>query len=424
MLDISNALRLPGLTDVSSSYAKSLVLPKGDRQVFTPKAVAVPPEFVMSSRHQAYQQKDERFDANVRHLFYGLPPKSRDTLQSCDRLSKQLPGLPPNGVLESMRPDEVPRNNMRVPQLHKLILDSGKLAKLDKLLAELKANGHRVLVYFQMTRMIDLMEEYLSFRQYKYLRLDGSSTISERRDMVSDWQTRPDLFIFLLSTRAGGVGACGLDLARVFHRWWCKTNRAREPNLSVGINLTSADTVIFYDCDWNPANDAQAMDRCHRIGQTKVRSKAQLFSHRDPLFLTRSYISSFAIAASHHLQTDHSRHHRRAHFTAGSKQAACSERRGWVEHHDGGHVRQASRSHVAAAGRRRNAGNRPETASEAADGGRAEERRRSKGPGLASRKQARPRVGAARDWHLHSNRRFGGRRRCACFLRQFFLVWL
>jgi DNA helicase INO80 len=72
----------------------------------------------------------------------------------------------------------------------KLIMDSGKLYKLDKLLEELRAGGHRVLIYFQMTRMIDLMEEYLSYRQYKYLRLDGSSKISDRRDMVEDWQTK------------------------------------------------------------------------------------------------------------------------------------------------------------------------------------------------------------------------------------------
>ena len=79
---------------------------------------------------------------------------------------------------------------MHVPQLSKLLLDSGKLAKLDQLLAVLKGGGHRVLLYFQMTRMIDLMEEYLAFRQFKYSRLDGSSTISERRDMVMDWQTK------------------------------------------------------------------------------------------------------------------------------------------------------------------------------------------------------------------------------------------
>jgi DNA helicase INO80 len=69
-------------------------------------------------------------------------------------------------------------------------MDSGKLYRLDKLLEELRADGHRVLIYFQMTRMIDLMEEYLSYRQYKYLRLDGSSKISDRRDMVEDWQTK------------------------------------------------------------------------------------------------------------------------------------------------------------------------------------------------------------------------------------------
>ena len=92
-----------------------------------------------------------------------------------------------------------------------------------------------------MTRMIDLMEEYLTYRNYKFLRLDGSTKLEDRRDTVHDFQTRPEIFIFLLSTRAGGLG----------------------------INLTSADTVIFYDSDWNPTIDSQAMDRAHRLGQTK-----------------------------------------------------------------------------------------------------------------------------------------------------------
>lgn len=100
--------------------------------------------------------------------------------------------------------------------------DSGKLERIDRLLCQLKSEGHRVLIYFQMTKMIDLMEEYLAYRRYTYLRLDGSSTLSDRRDMVSDWQNRTDIFVFLLSTRAGGLG----------------------------INLTAADTVIFYDSDW------------------------------------------------------------------------------------------------------------------------------------------------------------------------------
>lgn len=131
--------------------------------------------------------------------------------------------------------------SIRVPSMSKFVTDSGKLSKLDEMLPVLKANDHRVLIYFQMTKMMDLMEEYLTFRQYKYVRLDGSSKLSDRRDLVNDWQTKPELFIFLLSTRAGGLG----------------------------INLTAADTVIFYDSDWNPTIDSQAMDRAHRMGQTK-----------------------------------------------------------------------------------------------------------------------------------------------------------
>jgi len=112
---------------------------------------------------------------------------------------------------------------------------------LDALLKQLKANDHRVLLYFQMTRMIDLMEEYLTYRNYKFVRLDGSTKLEDRRDTVADFQSDRSIFVFLLSTRAGGLG----------------------------INLTSADTVIFYDSDWNPTIDSQAMDRAHRLGQTR-----------------------------------------------------------------------------------------------------------------------------------------------------------
>ena len=91
--------------------------------------------------------------------------------------------------------------------------------------------------------MLDILEEwlYMVLRQLTYLRLDGSSNIEDRRDMVSDYQSDSSIFCFLLSTRAGGLG----------------------------INLTAADTVVFYDTDWNPTMDAQAMDRCHRIGQVR-----------------------------------------------------------------------------------------------------------------------------------------------------------
>lgn len=128
-----------------------------------------------------------------------------------------------------------------MPDKETLVSDAGKLFVLDNLLNKLKAEGHRVLIYSQMTKMIDLLEEYMNHRKHTYIRLDGSSKIHERRDMVADFQQRSDIFIFLLSTRAGGLG----------------------------INLTAADTVIFYDSDWNPTVDQQAMDRAHRLGQTK-----------------------------------------------------------------------------------------------------------------------------------------------------------
>lgn len=128
-----------------------------------------------------------------------------------------------------------------IPNKERLVTQSGKLHALDGLLRQLKEGGHRVLIYSQMTRMIDLLEELMLHRRYIYIRLDGSSRISDRRDMVADFQERADIFVFLLSTRAGGLG----------------------------INLTAADTVIFYDSDWNPTVDQQAMDRAHRLGQTK-----------------------------------------------------------------------------------------------------------------------------------------------------------
>ena len=132
-------------------------------------------------------------------------------------------------------------SNIRMPSMNRFITESGKLSKLDELLVDLRQNDHRVLIYFQMTKMMDLMEEYLTYRQHKYIRLDGSSKLDDRRDLVHDWQTKPEIFVFLLSTRAGGLG----------------------------INLTAADTVIFYDSDWNPTIDSQAMDRAHRLGQTR-----------------------------------------------------------------------------------------------------------------------------------------------------------
>jgi len=117
----------------------------------------------------------------------------------------------------------------------------GKLRVLDQLLEQLNARGHKTLIFSQMTKMLDIIGDYLTLRKLKFSRLDGTMGYLERQENIDAFNTNPDIKIFLLSTRAGGLG----------------------------INLTSADTCIIYDSDWNPQQDLQAQDRCHRIGQTK-----------------------------------------------------------------------------------------------------------------------------------------------------------
>ncbi|KAM4547924.1 chromodomain-helicase-DNA-binding protein 1-like isoform 2-T2 [Odontesthes bonariensis] len=121
-----------------------------------------------------------------------------------------------------------------------LVEASGKLCLLDSLLAFLHKGGHRILLFSQMTRMLDILQDYMEHRGYSYERLDGSVRGEERNLAVKNFSSK-DVFVFLLSTKAGGVG----------------------------INLTAADTVIFVDSDFNPQNDLQAAARCHRIGQNR-----------------------------------------------------------------------------------------------------------------------------------------------------------
>ncbi|XP_076831202.1 lymphoid-specific helicase [Brachyhypopomus gauderio] len=122
-----------------------------------------------------------------------------------------------------------------------LVESSGKFLILDRMLPELKKRGHKVLIFSQMTSILDILMDYCYLRNYQYSRLDGSMKYTERDENMKKFSSDPEVFIFLLSTRAGGLG----------------------------INLTAADTVIIYDSDWNPQADLQAQDRCHRIGQTK-----------------------------------------------------------------------------------------------------------------------------------------------------------
>lgn len=123
-----------------------------------------------------------------------------------------------------------------------LIHNAGKMVMLDKLLVRLQRQGSRVLIFSQMSRLLDILEDYCVFREYNYCRIDGSTAHEDRISAIDEYnKPGSEKFIFLLTTRAGGLG----------------------------INLTSADIVILYDSDWNPQADLQAMDRAHRIGQTK-----------------------------------------------------------------------------------------------------------------------------------------------------------
>ncbi|OXB66726.1 hypothetical protein ASZ78_005701 [Callipepla squamata] len=149
-----------------------------------------------------------------------------------------------NGAEEKILEEFKETHNADSPdfQLQAMIQAAGKLVLIDKLLPKLKAGGHRVLIFSQMVRCLDILEDYLIQRRYPYERIDGRVRGNLRQAAI-DRFSRPDSdrFVFLLCTRAGGLG----------------------------INLTAADTCIIFDSDWNPQNDLQAQARCHRIGQSK-----------------------------------------------------------------------------------------------------------------------------------------------------------
>ena len=133
------------------------------------------------------------------------------------------------------------RSHLLFPDRKSIEHDCGKLRKLSILLSDLKKNGHKCVIFTQMAKMLDILESFMNIHGHSYLRLDGSTRVEQRQRVVDLFNMDPRIFCFISSTRSGGLG----------------------------INLTGADIVIFYDTDWNPAMDKQAQDRCHRIGQTR-----------------------------------------------------------------------------------------------------------------------------------------------------------
>ncbi|KAJ7402999.1 SWI/SNF-related matrix-associated actin-dependent regulator of chromatin subfamily A containing DEAD/H box 1 [Pitangus sulphuratus] len=130
------------------------------------------------------------------------------------------------------------------------VLDSGKFRALEHILSDLKEKGDRVVLFSQFTMMLDILEVFLKHRQHRYIRLDGKTQIPDRIHLIDQFNTDMEIFVFLLSTKAGGLG----------------------------INLTSANVVILHDIDCNPYNDKQAEDRCHRVGQTREVKVIKLIS--------------------------------------------------------------------------------------------------------------------------------------------------
>lgn len=175
------------------------------------------------AKEQGYKQK------NADYIFEDLHWMSDYQISQLTRTYKSLAGL-------------------GLPQ--ELIPEAGKLKALDELLPKLKEEGHRVLIFSQFTMVLDILEEYLAIRGKTYLRLDGSTPVTDRQFLINQYTEDESIFIFLLSTKAGGLG----------------------------INLTAADTVIIHDIDFNPYNDKQAEDRCHRVGQTRPVSIIRLLS--------------------------------------------------------------------------------------------------------------------------------------------------
>ncbi len=133
------------------------------------------------------------------------------------------------------------RQSIAFPDKRLLQYDCGKLQRLATLLRDLQSGGHRVLIFTQMTKVLDILEQFLNIHGHRYLRLDGSTKVEQRQILTDRFNSDTSILAFILSSRSGGLG----------------------------INLTGADTVIFYDLDWNPAMDKQCQDRAHRIGQTR-----------------------------------------------------------------------------------------------------------------------------------------------------------
>lgn len=185
------------------------------------------------------------YERNTTFLFRGAKGRNCPSLMNIMMELRKCCNHPylVRGVEERILSDIPPEQRSAESVNAKMIESSGKLVLLDKLLPKLHSQGHRVLIFSQMVKVLNILEDFLKFRGYSFERLDGNTRASSRTEAVGRFcKASSTSFVMLLSTRAGGLG----------------------------LNLTAADTVIIFDSDWNPHNDIQAQARAHRIGQTKA----------------------------------------------------------------------------------------------------------------------------------------------------------
>jgi len=189
-----------------------------------------------------HQRSQDLVDA-IRHFAFVTP-----NVVAHDLLALTLPSSISKRMQTGRTPPEPDafhearmRLSIAFPDKRLLQYDCGKLQQLAKLLRELQSRGSRALIFTQMTSVLDILEQFLNIYGYRYMRLDGSTRIEQRQDMMERFNRDTRIDVFILSSRSGGIG----------------------------LNLTGADSVIFYDLDWNPQMDKQCQDRAHRIGQTR-----------------------------------------------------------------------------------------------------------------------------------------------------------
>ncbi|CAJ0845247.1 3550_t:CDS:2, partial [Entrophospora sp. SA101] len=193
---------------------------------------------MITSYERRYQIMEEKID---KFAFVTPAVVAKDIVSfSLGEVSENLKAIIKTQFKDIYHPIRV-KLQIAFPDKRLLQYDCGKLQELDILLRRLKEKGHRALIFTQMTRVLDILEIFLNIHGHTYLRLDGSTKIEDRQILTEKFNHNPKIFVFILSSRSGGLG----------------------------INLTGADTVIFYDSDWNPCADRQCQDRCHRIGQTR-----------------------------------------------------------------------------------------------------------------------------------------------------------